>query len=153
MQAMAAAPASLSHWARMSAGLIPGCWRPVLPVVHPNLSSLMIRRAVVARIGAWDRVRAGADSEFIARLRQVLGAGAVAEVLPGVPLAFGRQRAGSLSRDGATGLLGAGAAARAEYLAAAADWHRQAGHPCLPSDGPRPFAVPGALAPDAEGAP
>ncbi|NTT87267.1 glycosyltransferase family 2 protein [Tabrizicola fusiformis] len=153
MQAMAAAPASLSHWARMSAGLIPGCWRPDLPVVHPNLSSLMIRRAVVARIGAWDRVRAGADSEFIARLRQVFGAGAVAEVMPGVPLAFGRQRAGSLSRDGATGLLGAGAAARADYLAAAAEWHRQAGQPCLPPYGPRPFAAPAALIPDAEGTP
>jgi hypothetical protein len=149
MQALAAAPdrpACLSHWARTSPDLVPGCSRPDLRVVHPNLSSLVIRRAAIDRIGVWDRVRAAADSEYIARLRQVFGAEALAMVRPGVPLAFGRQRAGSLSRAEGTGLLGAGAAARTAYLAAAAAWHRAAGLPHL-ADGaePRPFPVPSTL--------
>ena len=139
-----AAPACLSHWARLDEALVPACWRPDVAVVHPNLSSLMTRRAAVQRLGGWDAVRAGADSEYLARLARVFGPGAVAQVLSGVPLAFGRQRAGSLSRDGATGLLGAGAAARAEYLAAARAWHAATPEPRMDA-GARPFPVPPAL--------
>lgn len=147
-----AQPACLSHWARLDEGLIPACWRPDVPVVHENLSSLMIRRTAVQRLGVWDRVRAGADSEYIARLVRVFGAGAVLPVLPGVPLAFGRQRAGSLSRGGATGLLGPGAAARAAYLAAARAWHARSPAPRMDDGGPHPFPVPPALRmPDEEG--
>lgn len=152
MQALAAAPdrpACLSHWARMSGDLIPAAGRPDLAVVHQNLSSLMIRRDAVRQIGVWDQVRAGADTEYILRLRQVFGAQAVVPVLPDVPLAFGRQRAGSLSRAAETGLLGPGAAARTAYLAAARDWHSRAGRPSLAPDlspdDPRPFPAPAAL--------
>lgn len=145
LRAAPGAPACLSHWARLDAALVPACWRPDVAVVHPNLSSLMIRRAAVQRLGVWDRVLAGADSEYLERLARVFGPGALLPVLPGVPLAFGRQRAGSLSRAGGTGLLGSGAAARADYLAAARAWHAASPAPRLQPDGPRAFPAPAAL--------
>jgi hypothetical protein len=149
MQALAANPdmaACLSHWVRMTPDLCPAFWRPDVRGVHPNLSSILLRRAVLDRIGPWDRVRAGADTEFAARLRHVFGPGAVAMVLPGVPLAFGRVVPGSLTQGAETGLAGPGAAARAAYLAAAADWHRSTPLPRMPdAQAPRPFPVPAAL--------
>jgi len=152
MQALTAAPdspACLSHWVRMTPDLCPALWRPDLAPVHANLSSLMIRRAVIDRLGLWDRVRAGADTEYVARLRHVFGPRAVTVACPGLPLAFGRVTAGALTR-GDTGLLGPGAAARSAYLAAARDWHARSEYPRLPAD-PHPFAVPEALRIDPEG--
>jgi len=147
MQALAATPdsaACLSHWVRMTPDLCPALWRPDLAPVHANLSSLMIRRTALDRLGLWDaRVRAGADTEFITRLRHVFGPRAVTEVSAGLPLAFGRVTGGALTM-GATGLLGPGAAARSAYLAAARDWHARTQCPRLPA-GPHPFAVPEAL--------
>lgn len=149
MAALVAAPdavANLSCWVRMSEGLIPSALRPDVAMLHANLSSLLIRREAALRAGFWDRVRAGADSEYIARLRRIFGAGAVRPILPGLPLAFGRLSEGSLTRSARTGLFGAGAAARTAYLAAAATWHDSTPAPVLaqyPSN--RPFAAPKAL--------
>ncbi|MFN4173002.1 MAG: glycosyltransferase family 2 protein, partial [Pseudorhodobacter sp.] len=149
VRALLAAPAAaacLSHWVRVTPDLCPALWRPDVRPVHANLSSLMLRREVLERIGPWDRVRAGADTEFVARLRHVHGPGAVAAVLPDVPLAFGRVGPGSLTQGQTTGLTGPGAAARTAYLAAAADWHRSTTLPRMPGSGvARPFPVPDAL--------
>lgn len=150
LKALLAAPdriACLSFWARMTEDLCVTGIRPDIGLVHPNLSSLMLRRATVARLGYWDQVRAGADSEYVARLIRVFGPGALGHVLPGVPLAFGRMRAGSLTQAVETGLVfGPGAAARTAYLAAAAAWHAASPAPHLPRHPVlRPFAVPAAL--------
>lgn len=151
MQALLAAPdqpACLSYWARITDDLCVTGVRPDIGLVHPNLSSLMLRRTVIDRIGYWDHVRAGADSEYIARLRRVFGAGSVAHVLPGVPLAFGRVWADSLTRSTETGLFfRTGSAARTAYLAAAADWHAASSAPYMPAlPVTRPFPVPAVLA-------
>jgi hypothetical protein len=150
LQALLATPdrvACLSFWARMTEDLCVTGIRPDVGLVHPNLSSLMLKRAAVARLGYWDQVRAGADSEYVARLIRVFGPGALGHVLPGVPLAFGRMRAGSLTQSVETGLFfGPGAAARTAYLAAAAAWHAASPAPHLPRHPvSRPFAVPAAL--------
>lgn len=143
------APACLSFWARMTEALLPTGLRPDVGIVHPNLSSLLMRRAVVDRIGYWDQVRSAADSEYLARIARVYGATAIRPVLPGVPLAFGRVWHGSLTRAAETGLFTqSGAAARTAYLAAAAAWHAADPAPYLPAGpGPRPFAVPPQLEP------
>lgn len=62
---------------------------------YANLSSVMIRREALERVGRWDEVRDGADSEFAARIAHVTGA--PLQVLEGAPLAFGRVRANSLT--------------------------------------------------------
>lgn len=84
-----------------------------------NLSSLMFRRVPVKeQLGYWDKVRFAADSEFLARLRQVFGKPAVV-TLAGAPLCFQRQAAGSLTADSDFGYLGFKTGARKEYDEAA----------------------------------
>lgn len=142
-----AKPASMSFWVRMSEGLCPSAVRPDVGVLHPNLSSLMIRRDVIERAGYWDRVRSGGDTEYVERMAQLWGPQAVEPVLPRVPLAFGRVHAGSLTRSPATGLTGGGAAARAAYLSAFRAWHRGANALYLDRfPDCRPFEAPSALA-------
>lgn len=65
---------------------------------RPNASSLMIRvQQALGRVGYFDEVRKGADSEYHARLSAVFGREAIRD-LRDVPLAVVRRTAGSLSR-------------------------------------------------------
>lgn len=116
--------ATLSHMVRIDAAGRPVRWRmePDEGWVHRNISSLMIRRAAWAGLGAWDRVRAGADSEFLDRLVAVHGAAAVADVHPGVPLSVVRAGAGSLTAAGPTHVRTRLFGPRRDYEAAAARW-------------------------------
>lgn len=149
MTALGEGMANLSFWVRMSENLIPSALRPDVAMLHPNLSSLLMRREAVERAGFWDRVRAAGDSEYIARLRRTFGARAVSHALPGLPLAFGRLSEGSLTRSPRTGLFGSGAAARGAYLAAATRWHDSTPSPRLTQyPGARPFPAPPALLPE-----
>lgn len=142
--------ANLSHWLRVTEDLTPSLMRPGTGLLHPNLSSILMRRAAFAKAGFWDRVRAAADTEYIARLRQIFGPASVAHVHPQIPLAFGRLAEGSLTLSPATGLFGPGASARMAYKAAAQLWHAQDGDalylPRLPEA--RPFPAPAALIPE-----
>ena len=54
------------------------------------------------RLGYWDTVRVGADSELINRMRVVFGPEAVAE-LPTGPLSFQRSDGGSITGDAVLG--------------------------------------------------
>ena len=93
-------------WARVRADL--RCttgWRLDDAVMHMSYSSLMLRREAARRLGPWDEIRAGADSEYLWRARAVLGREAVVHLAPGAPLAFGLDEAGSLTRAGATHLV------------------------------------------------
>lgn len=152
VQALCAHPAAMAclpHWVRMTPDAIPALWRPDLRAIHPALSMVMLRRSVLDQIGMWDCVRMGADTEFIDRMRHAFGPASVIDVLPGVPLGFGRVLPHSLSHAAATGLQGAGAQARKAYLAAARDWHQRHKRPFMPQhDGQaelRPFPAPPAL--------
>lgn len=148
------APAAMTHWLRLADDLWPGALRPDVAMLHANLSSLLIRADAAATAGYWDEVTAGADSEYVARLHRRFGVGAVAMVRPGVPLAFGRITTGSLSQAAATGLFGAGAAARAAYQEAAARWHATAPMAALAlprRPATRPFPAPAALLPGPAG--
>ena len=166
LQARSGWQAVLPHWVRADDGLQPSALRPDIGLIHPCLSGLMLRRSVMARLGFWDRVRAGADTEYLARLIRLQGDDAVGRLLPDVPLAFGRITPGSLTQEATTGLLGGlsgspsgglsgslsgnlsgGAAARTAYLVAARAWHDSGADLCLPAyPDRRPFAVPPALA-------
>lgn len=117
--------------------------------VYANTSSLMFRREqVCSRLGAWDEVRTGADTEFYKRIELVFGE--KLEVLPGAPLSFARTRPGALT----SGTLSRGwsAPARRHYRAAWAYWHRHgvkdsgADLPHLPTH-PRVFPAPDGILP------
>ena len=78
--------ASRCHWVRVSDELrFMSLWRSGETLVHPSWPSFMFGREVKERLGAWDRVRAQADSEFIDRASLVFGSGAGVEERPDVP--------------------------------------------------------------------
>ncbi len=145
------AMASLSHWVRTTPDLRFTRWWGDRGLVHPNISSLMIRAEVLERLGYWDRARAGADTEYTDRIRAAFGARSVIEVRPGLPLAFGRSHAASLSGGGAAGIASMWGGARRDYHMAAQAWHARAETggpealhlPQKPRN--RPFAIPHAL--------
>ncbi|ASQ89793.1 hypothetical protein CHL67_01625 [Prosthecochloris sp. GSB1] len=97
--------------------------RPVHPLQRFNPSSPLFRRKeVLETTGAWDCVRTGADSEFIARLKIVFGRKAVLRIRQ--PLAIGAHRPGSLMTGTATGYTaGRMPPDRLEYWESWTHWH------------------------------
>src|SRR5699024_4039370 len=89
-------------------------------MIAANLSSMMIRREeVLRRLGGFDAVRRGADTEFRDRLRQTFGTAAVHRIEHA--LAVVQLTPGSLSR-GEMGSIRRHPA-REAYIAAAHGWH------------------------------
>ena len=81
-----------------------------------NASALMVRREVLERLGGYDQIRKGADSEMYERLRLL---GDVVDVA--APLAITRLAAGSLSR--ADFSFGRHSPDRVLFRSAFRDWH------------------------------
>jgi hypothetical protein len=136
--------ANASHWARATTDLRFERRPFSARVVHFNSSSIMFHRErVLERVGFWDSVRFGADTEFWHRLRATFGEEAVSE-LP-LPLAIGRIREDSLSRASASAHVGGKVGARRVYELAYQQWHGTAEPAALRLSFPlqmRPFAVP-----------
>jgi hypothetical protein len=92
-----------THWVRVGADLsISPNWRLGDRLLHWNHSSFLVRRAVLDRLGAWDVVRVGADTELIWRIERALGERAVKRIERDVPLAFALDDDSSLTRTKAT---------------------------------------------------
>lgn len=139
--------ATVSHWVRCTKDLaftkmrIDGSW------IYRNVSSLMVERSVFEDIGIWDELRAGADTEFYYRIIANFGQDSVHEVLPDVPLSFGRVVDTSLTQSSATHLVTQFGGARQEHLAFAQTWHKNASIPIKFDIEKRPFPVPDELCP------
>ncbi len=129
--------ATTSHWIRMQDDGVFYA-RPVHPLMRFNPSSPLFRREVVIkRMGGWDIVRTGADSEFYARLQLVFGKRSIKRLVQ--PLAFGSHREGSLMTAKETGYSDSGISSpRLEYWEAWSNWHidclRKGTLPRLPRD-------------------
>lgn len=151
------AQASLSHWVRCDETLQFARWWEGAGLVHPNMSSLMIRAGLRDTLGYWDRTRAGGDSEYHARITALMGTEAIIEVAPGLPLSFGRVHAGTLTQDPATHINTLHYGARRSYVMAAKRWHAglaEAPAPLAQYPMTRPFPLPEALSVgDPEGLP
>jgi hypothetical protein len=104
-------------------------WRMEEGWVYRNTSSLMFRRKVFDVLGYWDEVRVEADTEYHYRIRAAFGPQVTGEVLPGVPLAFGRVVPTALTVLPKTHLVTQFNGVRAEYRKAAFAWHAQAQAP------------------------
>ena len=142
--------ASCSYWVRCTPDLVFSCWRMEAGWIYRNVSSLMFRREVFEALGYWDRVRVEADTEYYYRIRAAFGSQAVGEVLPKVPLAFGRAVPDSLTAAGSTHLATQYSGVRADYRVASQAWHRAGGGrperlylPAEPVE--RPFVAPNAV--------
>lgn len=114
--------ATISDWVRLDEQGIPYA-RGVFPLMRLNPASPLFRRSIVLeKTGAWDLVRTGADSEFIARLKLVFGRKSVKRIR--LPLVFGAHRAGSLMTAADTGYSGnLNNNARQHYREAWGNWH------------------------------
>lgn len=97
--------------------------RPVHPLMRINPSSPLFRRKeVLERMGIWDCVRTGADSEFMARMRLVFGRKAVKRIAQ--PLSLGSHRPDSLMTAASTGYSETGLSPkRLDYWEAWSKWH------------------------------
>lgn len=117
--------------------------------IQTNLSSLMFRRTkVMKKLGYWDSVRFGADSEMLERIKLAFGAGAVAHMQHSV-FALLRFSKESLTSSSAFGFPGFFMGARKEYDDSQAYFHAQA--QSLYYDYPmktRPFLVPEPMKPE-----
>jgi len=137
--------ATVSDWVRMAED---GTFyvRKSWPLIHHNPASVMFRRReVLGRMGGFDMVRAGADSEFYERLKVVFGAYAVRRT-PGV-LAVGSHRPHSLMNDPTIGVTDhILSPSRLSYWESWRRWHiecvRAGRAPSMPTDSSRPFDAP-----------
>jgi glycosyltransferase involved in cell wall biosynthesis len=116
--------------------------------IQPNMSSLMFRRTqLVGKLGYWDSVRFGGDSEYLLRIKKVLGELAVTDLKTG-PLSFQLQRDGCLTASAAFGYHGFKMGARREYEDAVKRFHASVKDPYL--EFPlieRPFPIPEPMLP------
>lgn len=119
--------------------------------VFQNMSSLMFRRKnVMEKLGYWDSVRFGADSEFVMRLRIVFGENAFVQLSSG-PLALQRQAEGSLTTSSKFGFPNFFMGARKEYRDSQNYFYTRS--ESLRYDYPlskRPFPVPYPMLPNRE---
>lgn len=120
------AMASVSHWVRCSPDLQFQRWRMEDGWIYRNVSSLLFRRKVVKALGFWDCVSVNADTEYYYRIKKQFGNESITEVMPGVPLSFGRADEGSLSQTKASHLRTQFRGLRKDYHEAALAWHATA---------------------------
>jgi hypothetical protein len=117
--------------------------RPGRVLTTASTASMMLRRSVLDRVGYYDEVRKGADTEFLQRVSAAFGEGAVLR-LRGARDTLMRQAPGSLSREE----FGPGwkHPARRAYQSAYPLWHeeiRGGADPYLPkAPAERPFWAP-----------
>lgn len=117
---------TLSHWVRCTPNLHFHRWRIEEGWIYRNVSSLMFRRSVFETLGYWDCVDINADTEYYHRIQAAFGAEALREILPGVPLAFGRSHSASLSQHSQTHLITQFLGVRKDHQDAARRWHQAA---------------------------
>jgi len=113
--------ASVSDWIRVdSFGIYYS--RSLYPLKRINHSSLMFKKSVIQKIGYYDSVRTGADSEFFARIKLVYGKEAVIRIKQ--PLSFGAHRENSLMTAIDTGYSTSGISnERLKYWESWNYWH------------------------------
>lgn len=114
--------ASISDWVRIDEN---GTYyaRYIHPLSRMNLSSFLYRREeVIQKVGFYDSVRTGADSEFFARVGLAFGKKAVKRLKQ--PLSFGAHRENSLMTATDTGYSGSGISLdRLAYWESWNHWH------------------------------
>lgn len=151
LEAMQAAPrlaCTMSRWYRMDQRGTAVARRSG-GYVHDNPASTFFDASLVERIGFFDCVRTGADTEFVGRIRRRFGDASL-KVIP-KPLAIGLHHSASLTRSGAAAFdEHRFSAPRLAYWESWVDWHRR----CVLGEGgvqdlylpfphhPRRFAAP-----------
>lgn len=133
---------TVSHWVRCTEDLEFSKLRAGSSWIHRNVSSLLVRKDVVATIGGWDEVKINADTEFYERCLAKFGRAAIKEVMPDVPLSFGRTHASSLTQNAETHLVTQYGGVRKQHMDFARAWHKNSPDLKLSRDEQQSFPVP-----------
>lgn len=143
------AKACMTDWVRVTPNLRATRWWKDDGLIHPDLSSLMIRRRITETLGFWDHVIAGGDSEYHERILAAYGTQSVVRTHAGFPLGFGRLHPGSLTQQATTHTETQFYGARRDYRMASRRWHRKQRElgfkPLSDAVTKRPFPVPDCL--------
>tara|TARA_R110001583_G_scaffold195529_2_gene375454 strand:+ start:6023 stop:9076 length:3054 start_codon:yes stop_codon:yes gene_type:complete len=134
---------SVSSWARVTehGAFIP--WLTQNKIIHTNISSLMIDRKVLNRVGCWDEIRAGADTEFFFRLVKAFGTNAIVRTSQNTPLALGLVTNESITQSSLYNIRTQFRGVRKKYLSAAQRWHESTTKLFMAAGAShRPFLVP-----------
>ncbi|MEE3026278.1 MAG: glycosyltransferase [Pseudomonadota bacterium] len=134
---------TVSHWVRCTEDLKFSRLRAGNSWVHRNVSSLLVRKDVVATLGGWDEVKVNADTEFYERCLAKFGQTAIKEVMPDIPLSFGRTHSSSLTQNTETHLVTQYGGVRKQYMDFARAWHNNSSNLKLSRESDlRMFPVP-----------
>lgn len=150
------APVCFSDWVRATPELGFGwLFRAWSRFSGKSMSSILIPRELMERLGGWDVARVGGDTEILRRIQAIAGGPDLSpQAEKGVPLAFALHAETSLTRQSATHVRTMLYGARREY-AEASDFWRRGRAPLLAGDpralrldpeagpeSPRPFPAP-----------
>lgn len=118
-----------AHWIRALNNLaFTQNWRPNNSLTHWSQSSFMFRREVLEKIGEWDHVRIGGDTEYIWRMQAQFGKKSFAKIHADTPLAFALDEESSLTRTKATHVRTVYFGLRHIYREICAWWHTTQRH-------------------------
>jgi FkbM family methyltransferase len=143
-----------SYWIRSSEALyFKGLFRPWRNLTSKNVSSILLRRAVMEELGGWVEVRVGADSDLMRRLEVLHGQKALGGLPFAGPLSISLHEERSLTRQSATHVRTVYHGVRKEFHDAGEHWRKSARRAELridPARAPRPFPAPGIILPARE---
>jgi glycosyltransferase involved in cell wall biosynthesis len=113
--------------------------------IQRNTSSLMFKRELLLRLGGWDEVRFGADSELEERICAFLKIKKILHLYTDVPLTLLGESADSITRAVYSSINTIFWGVRKEYMHHYRSWHQvelQQSEPFLNKVGRKPFWVP-----------
>jgi len=148
------APVCFSDWVRATPELGFGwLYRASARFAGKSMSSILIPRPLMERLGGWDVARVGGDTDLLRRIQMLAGDPDLSpQACRGAPLAFALHAETSLTRQSATHARTMLYGPRREYAEAGDHWRRTRPDPAAlrmdPTAGPetpRPFPAPLAL--------
>ena len=153
------APACFSDWVRATPDLGFGwLFRAWSRFSGKSMSSILIPRELMERLGGWDAVRVGGDTEILRRIQAIAGDPSLSpQAEKGTPLAFALHAETSLTRQSATHVRTTLYGPRRDYAEASDFWREHAARrlaedpkalrldPEAGPDTPRPFPAPLAI--------
>jgi glycosyltransferase involved in cell wall biosynthesis len=112
----------MTSWVRTEPNLYFPRWKTDTNLIHISVSTLMVRKEVFNKLRHWDLARAGADSEFLDRLKAVWGKSCIGTLLPNAPLVLARVLPTSLTNASSTHLRTQHGGVRKIYNELASRW-------------------------------
>lgn len=115
---------SICSWVRVDSEFMFMKPCPDLRLIHPSISTAMIRLEMLKKLGGWDEVKVAADSEMMGRIIAVYGPAVIETVLPTIPLVISREILNSLTTAPQTHWRSDFFGLRNLYRQSYEEWHR-----------------------------